>query len=64
LAAYILLDLEANWYLGIISLGVWVAVSVAKLAIENAGLTQEQINFFVGVDLMNQIISTSFAQER
>jgi len=33
----------------------------AKLAIENAGLTQEQINFFVGGDLMNQIISTSFA---
>ncbi|KKO54800.1 DUF421 domain-containing protein [Paenibacillus sp. DMB20] len=28
LAAYISLDLEANWYLGIISLGVWVAVSV------------------------------------
>ncbi|WP_058303626.1 stage V sporulation protein AD [Gorillibacterium timonense] len=33
----------------------------AKLAIENAGLTKEQINFFVGGDLMNQIISTSFA---
>jgi len=64
LAAYISLDLEENWYLGIISLGVWVAVSVAKLAIENAGLTQEQINFFIGGDLMNQIISTSFAQER
>ncbi|SMF83297.1 Uncharacterized membrane protein YcaP, DUF421 family [Paenibacillus uliginis N3/975] len=28
LAAYISLDLEANWYLGIISLGVWVAVSI------------------------------------
>ncbi|UNK16402.1 stage V sporulation protein AD [Paenibacillus sp. N3/727] len=33
----------------------------AKLAIENAGLTKEQINFFLGGDLMNQIISTSFA---
>ncbi|MFK7694704.1 stage V sporulation protein AD [Paenibacillus sp. HJGM_3] len=33
----------------------------AKLAIENAGLTQEQVNFFLGGDLMNQIISTSFA---
>jgi stage V sporulation protein AD len=33
----------------------------AKLAIENAGLTKEQINFFVGGDLMNQIISSSFA---
>jgi stage V sporulation protein AD len=32
-----------------------------KLAIENAGLTKEQINFFIGGDLMNQIISTSFA---
>ncbi|BBI36035.1 stage V sporulation protein AD [Cohnella abietis] len=33
----------------------------AKLAIENAGLTQEQVNFFIGGDLMNQIISSSFA---
>ncbi|MCD9025331.1 stage V sporulation protein AD [Cohnella silvisoli] len=33
----------------------------AKLAIENAGLTKEQVNFFVGGDLMNQIISSSFA---
>lgn len=32
-----------------------------KLAIENAGLTKEQVNFFVGGDLMNQIISSSFA---
>ncbi len=32
-----------------------------KLAIENAGLTQEQINFYIGGDLMNQIISSSFA---
>ncbi|MGM1050685.1 MAG: DUF421 domain-containing protein [Bacillota bacterium] len=29
LAAYISLDLEANWYLGIISLGVWVAVTIS-----------------------------------
>lgn len=27
LAAYISLDLEDNWYLGLVSLGVWVAVS-------------------------------------
>ncbi|TFE23475.1 stage V sporulation protein AD [Cohnella luojiensis] len=33
----------------------------AKLAVENAGLTKEQVNFFVGGDLMNQIISSSFA---
>lgn len=33
----------------------------AKLAIENAGLTKEQISFHFGGDLMNQIISTSFA---
>jgi stage V sporulation protein AD len=33
----------------------------AKLAIENAGLTKEQVNFFIGGDLMNQIISSSFA---
>lgn len=33
----------------------------AKLAVENAGLTIEQVSFFVGGDLMNQIISTSFA---
>ncbi|MDD2619943.1 MAG: stage V sporulation protein AD, partial [Syntrophomonadaceae bacterium] len=32
-----------------------------KLAIENAGLTKEQINFYFGGDLMNQIISSSFA---
>ncbi|MDT3698038.1 MAG: stage V sporulation protein AD [Thermincola sp.] len=32
-----------------------------KLAIENAGLTKEQINFYIGGDLMNQIISSSFA---
>lgn len=33
----------------------------AKLAVENAGLTKEQVQFFVGGDLMNQIISSSFA---
>ncbi|AJY77281.1 stage V sporulation protein AD [Paenibacillus beijingensis] len=33
----------------------------SKLAVENAGLTQEQINFYIGGDLMNQVISTSFA---
>ncbi|MGG4034416.1 stage V sporulation protein AD [Paenibacillus cisolokensis] len=33
----------------------------AKLAIENAGLTKEQINFFIGGDLINQITTTSFA---
>lgn len=32
-----------------------------KLAIENAGLTEEGINFYIGGDLMNQIISSSFA---
>lgn len=32
-----------------------------KLAIENSGLTKEQINFYIGGDLMNQIISSSFA---
>ncbi|RCX12574.1 stage V sporulation protein AD [Fontibacillus phaseoli] len=33
----------------------------ASLAIEHAGLTKEQIQFFFGGDLMNQIISSSFA---
>lgn len=33
----------------------------AKLAIENAGLTKEQVQFYFGGDLMNQIISSSFA---
>jgi len=32
-----------------------------KLAIENTGLTKEQVNFNLGGDLMNQIISSSFA---
>jgi stage V sporulation protein AD len=33
----------------------------AKLAIENAKLTKEHVNFYIGGDLMNQIISSSFA---
>lgn len=33
----------------------------AKLAIDKAGLTKEQIQFYVGGDLMNQIISNTFA---
>ncbi|MCZ8511111.1 stage V sporulation protein AD [Paenibacillus filicis] len=33
----------------------------AKLAVENAKLTKEKIQFYVGGDLMNQIISNSFA---
>ncbi|WP_040948295.1 stage V sporulation protein AD [Gorillibacterium massiliense] len=33
----------------------------AKLAIKKAGITKEQVNFYVGGDLMNQIISTTFA---
>ncbi|GIP39541.1 stage V sporulation protein AD [Paenibacillus sp. J31TS4] len=33
----------------------------AGLAIKKAGLTKEQINFYIGGDLMNQIISSSFA---
>lgn len=33
----------------------------SKLAIENAGVTKEKIQFYVGGDLMNQIISNSFA---
>jgi stage V sporulation protein AD len=32
-----------------------------KLAIENAGLTKERIRFYVGGDLMNQIVSNTFA---
>lgn len=32
-----------------------------QLAIENAGLTKEQVQFYFGGDLMNQIISSSFA---
>jgi stage V sporulation protein AD len=33
----------------------------ANLAIEKAGITKESINFLVGGDLMNQIISSTFA---
>ena len=33
----------------------------SKLAVENAGLTKEQIQFCVGGDLMDQIISSNFA---
>jgi stage V sporulation protein AD len=33
----------------------------AKIAIENAKLTKEHIHFYVGGDLLNQIISNSFA---
>ncbi|MDU4696228.1 MULTISPECIES: stage V sporulation protein AD [Paenibacillus] len=33
----------------------------AQLAIKHAGLTKEQIQFYFGGDLMNQIISNSFA---
>jgi stage V sporulation protein AD len=33
----------------------------SKLAIKKAGLTKEQIQFYVGGDLMNQLISSSFA---
>ncbi|WP_028548804.1 stage V sporulation protein AD [Paenibacillus sp. UNC451MF] len=32
-----------------------------KLAVENAGLTKEQVQFYIGGDLMNQIISNTFA---
>jgi stage V sporulation protein AD len=32
-----------------------------SLAIEHAGLTREQIHFFIGGDLMNQITSSSFS---
>jgi len=33
----------------------------AKIAIENAGITKEKVNFYLGGDLMNQITSSSFA---
>lgn len=33
----------------------------SQLAIKNANLTNEQVNFYIGGDLMNQIISNSFA---
>lgn len=36
----------------------------SKLALINAGLDQEKLEFFVGGDLMNQIISSSFAARK
>ncbi|MBW5448888.1 stage V sporulation protein AD [Cohnella sp. CFH 77786] len=33
----------------------------AKIAIERAGITKEEVHFYVGGDLMNQITSSSFA---
>lgn len=36
----------------------------AKLALMNANLEQEKLEFFVGGDLMNQIISSSFAARK
>ncbi|THF78069.1 stage V sporulation protein AD [Cohnella fermenti] len=33
----------------------------ASIAIERAGLTQEQVQFYIGGDLMNQITSSSYA---
>lgn len=33
----------------------------AKRAVKNAGIMKEQVQFFIGGDLMNQIISSSFA---
>lgn len=44
LAAYISLDLEANWYLGILSLGVWVACS---LGIEFLQLKSKKMRDFI-----------------
>ena len=44
LAAYISLDLDANWYLGLIALSVWVAVS---LLIEFLQLKSKRIRDFI-----------------
>lgn len=44
LAAYISLDLEANWYLGLIALGVWVAVS---LIIEYLQIKSKKVRDFI-----------------
>lgn len=33
----------------------------AEIAIEKAGLTKEQIHFYIGGDLMNQMVSSNFA---
>lgn len=44
LAAYISLDLDANWFLGIIAIGVWVGVS---LGIEFLQLKSKKVRDFV-----------------
>nr|WP_211184520.1 DUF421 domain-containing protein [Paenibacillus lemnae] len=44
LAAYISLDLEANWYLGIVALAVWVAVT---LMIEFAQIKNKRVRDFI-----------------
>ncbi|SMF88722.1 stage V sporulation protein AD [Paenibacillus uliginis N3/975] len=36
----------------------------ARTALENSGITEEQLQFYVGGDLMNQIISSSFAARK
>ena len=36
----------------------------AELALINAGIDKEKLEFFVGGDLMNQIISSSFAARK
>lgn len=44
LAAYVSLDLEANWYLGLVSLGVWVFVS---LGIEFLQIKSKRVRNFI-----------------
>lgn len=44
LAAYISLDLDANWYLGLVSLGVWIACS---LGIEFIQLKSKKVRDFI-----------------
>ncbi|CAM3373210.1 hypothetical protein PALA111701_05900 [Paenibacillus lactis] len=44
LAAYISLDLEANWYLGLIALGVWVLCS---LLIEYSQMKSKKVRDFI-----------------
>ncbi|MFC7681445.1 stage V sporulation protein AD [Paenibacillus sp. GCM10028914] len=36
----------------------------ARTALENSGITEDQLQFYVGGDLMNQIISSSFAARK
>lgn len=36
----------------------------AQTALENAGISEEQLQFYIGGDLMNQIISSSFAARK